>query len=107
MRVRKKLKGTSVKPRLCVLKSNSNIYVQIIDDETHQTLGSTSTLAAEFKSTEYSKKNKKSAAMLGQRIAEIALEKNIKQVVFDRGPHKYHGILAELATAARSAGLEF
>lgn len=107
MRVRKKLRGTSTKPRLCVNKTNINIDVQLIDDENHQTLGSASTRSKEFKDTEFAKKNKVSAAKLGQRIAEIAKEKNIKNIVFDRGPHKYHGILAELANAARSAGLEF
>jgi large subunit ribosomal protein L18 len=107
MRVRKKLRGSSIKPRLCVNKTNCNIDVQLIDDENRLTIGSVSTRSKEFKNTEFCKRNKASAAKLGQRIAEIAQENNIKNVIFDRGPHKYHGILAELANAARSAGLEF
>lgn len=107
MRVRKKLYGTEIKPRLSVHKSNSNISVQLIDDQKGQTLGSIGTYSKEFRNTEFSKKNKSSARKLGERIAEIAKEKNIKEVVFDRGPFKYHGILAELANAARAGGLQF
>jgi large subunit ribosomal protein L18 len=106
-RVRKRLRGTSLKPRLSVHKSNKHIQVQIIDDETGITLGSTSTFAKEFRDSEFGSKNKASAKKLGEKIAEIAKEKNIKEVVFDRGPFKYHGIFAELADAARSAGLKF
>jgi large subunit ribosomal protein L18 len=107
MRTRKKLRGTEAKPRLCVVKSNKHIQVQIIDDENGRTLGSTATFAKEFRNTEYSKKNKKSARKLGEHIAEIAKSHHIKEVVFDRGPFKYHGILAELADAARNGGLQF
>lgn len=107
MRVRKKLRGTSLKPRLSVHKSNCHIQVQLIDDQTGLTLGSIATFAKEFRETEFCKKNKGSARKLGERIAEIAKEKNIKEVVFDRGQFKYHGILAELADAARSGGLQF
>ncbi len=107
VRVRKHLRGNGDKPRMCVVKSNKHIQVQIIDDEKGITLGSISTNSTEFKGTEYSKKNKSSAKKLGERIAEIAKEKNIKEIVFDRGPFKYHGILAELADAARNAGLQF
>jgi large subunit ribosomal protein L18 len=107
LRVRKHLKGTSVKPRLCVVKSNRHIQVQLIDDESGITLGGTATFAKEFAKTEFSVKNKSSARKLGEKIAEIAKEKNVLEVVFDRGPFKYHGILAELADAARAAGLQF
>lgn len=107
LRVRKHLRGTSAKPRLCVVKSNCHIQVQLIDDETGQTLGGTATFAKEFRDTEFNKRNKASARKLGEQIAEIAKGKNIKEVVFDRGPFKYHGILAELADAARAGGLQF
>jgi large subunit ribosomal protein L18 len=107
LRVRKHLRGNGDKPRLCVVKSNKHINVQIIDDEKGITLGSISTYSSEFKGTEFGKRNKASARKLGERIAEIAKEKNIKEFVFDRGPFKYHGILAELADAVRSAGLQF
>ena len=107
LRVRKHLRGTSAKPRLCVVKSNSHIQAQLIDDETGTTLGSTATFAKEFRNTEFNRKNKASARKLGEQIAEIAKSKNIKEVVFDRGPFKYHGVLAELADAARAGGLQF
>ncbi|MEM1282320.1 MAG: 50S ribosomal protein L18 [Chlamydiota bacterium] len=107
MRVRKRLRGSSIKPRLCVVKTNNHIHVQLINDEDGLTIGSTSTLNKEFRKTEFNKKSKTSAAKLGVRIAEIANENNIREVIFDRGPHKYHGILAELANAARENGLQF
>lgn len=107
LRVRKSLRGSASKPRLCVVKSNNHIQVQLTDDVTGTTLGTTSTFAKEFRDTEFGRKNKASARKLGERIAEIAKEKNIKEVIFDRGPFKYHGILAELADAARAGGLQF
>lgn len=107
MRVRKKVRGTSVKPRMSVFKSNKHILVQLIDDEHGQTLGATGTTSKEYQGTDFAGKSKASAKKLGERIAEIAKEKNIKEVVFDRGPYKYHGILAELADAARAGGLQF
>lgn len=107
MRVRKHLRGTAVKPRLCVVKSNAHIQVQLIDDQAGVTLGSVATFGKEFRDTEFNKRNKSSAKKLGEKIAQIAQEKNIKEVIFDRGPFKYHGVLAELADAARAAGLQF
>lgn len=107
LRVRKGFFGTSTKPRLCVVKSNCHIHAQLIDDETGNTLGSIATFAKEFRNTEFNRKNKASARKLGEQIAEIAKGKNIKEVLFDRGPFKYHGILAELADAARAGGLQF
>lgn len=108
MRVRKKIRGNSLKPRLCVKKTNNHIEAQIIDDEAGMTLASVSTRSKEFRNTEFGKKNKNSAKKLGERIADLALnKKNIKEVNFDRGPHKYHGITAEFANAARGAGLKF
>lgn len=106
-RNRKKLRGTQEKPRMCVIKSNKHIQVQIIDDEQGKTLASTATFAKEFRNTEFNKRNKESAAKLGERIAALASEKNIREVVFDRGPFKYHGVLASLADSARSGGLKF
>jgi large subunit ribosomal protein L18 len=107
LRVRKHVQGTSVKPRLCVVKSNSHIQVQLIDDEAGVTIAGTSTFAKQFRETEFNRKNKASAKRLGQYIAEAAISKNIKEVVFDRGASKYHGVLAELADAARAGGLQF
>ena len=103
-RVRRKISGTAECPRLCVFRSNSNIYVQVIDDVKVVTLAQASTLDKEVK-TKHS--NKEAAKEVGALIAKRALEKNIKTVVFDRGGYIYHGVVKELADAAREGGLEF
>ena len=103
-RVRRKISGTAECPRLCVFRSNSNIYVQVIDDVKAVTLAQASTLDKEVK-TKHS--NKEAAKEVGALIAKRALEKNIKTVVFDRGGYIYHGVVKELADAAREGGLEF
>ncbi len=107
MRVRKQLRGTALRPRMSVVKSNQHLQVQLIDDEAGVTIGSIGTFAKELRTTDFNRKSKESAKKLGQRIAEIAKEKNINEVIFDRGRHKYHGVLAELADAARDGGLKF
>jgi large subunit ribosomal protein L18 len=107
LRVRQNLHGTAEKPRLSVHKSNKHIQVQLIDDENRRTLGVIATFSKEMCNTEYNRRNKASAKKLGEKIAELAQAQQIKQVIFDRGPFKYHGILAELADAARAAGLQF
>lgn len=107
LRVRKHLSGSAAKPRLCVVKSNKHIQAQLIDDDAGITLGAISTTAKEFRNTEFARRNKAAARKLGEHIAEIAKAKNIKEVIFDRGPFKYHGVLAELADAARAGGLKF
>ena len=104
IRVRRKISGTPECPRLCVYRSNSNIYAQIIDDVAGNTLVSCSTLDKEIK-TKHA--NKEAAKEVGTLIAKKAAEKNIEQVVFDRGGYIYHGVVKELAEAAREAGLEF
>ncbi len=103
-RVRRKISGTAERPRLCVYRSNTNLYVQIIDDVAANTLVSASTLDKEVK-TKYA--NKEAAKEVGALIAKRALEKNIKDVVFDRGGYIYHGVVKELAEAARNGGLNF
>ena len=104
LRVRRKISGTQDRPRLCVYRSNKNIYVQIIDDVAGNTLVQASTLDKEVK-TKHS--NKEAAKEVGSLIAKRALEKNIKSVVFDRGGYIYHGVVKELADAAREGGLNF
>ena len=104
IRVRRKISGTPECPRLCVYRSNSNIYAQIIDDVAGNTLVSASTLDKEVK-TKHA--NKEAAKEVGTLIAKKATEKKIKQVVFDRGGYIYHGVVKELAEAAREGGLEF
>lgn len=104
IRVRRKISGTAECPRLCVYRSNTNLYVQIIDDVAGNTLVSASTLDKEVKTK---KANKEAAKELGTLIAKKATDKKIKTVVFDRGGYIYHGVVKELAEAARAAGLEF
>ncbi|MGK5595207.1 MAG: 50S ribosomal protein L18 [Parachlamydiaceae bacterium] len=107
VRVRKALRGTSVKPRLCVIKSNKHIQAQLIDDEKGVTLASVATYSKEFRNTDFGRKSKASAKVLGEKIASKAIELGCSEIVFDRGPFKYHGVLAELANGAREAGLKF
>ena len=104
IRVRTKISGTAERPRLCVYRSNTNLYAQIIDDVAGNTIVSCSTLDKDVK-TKHA--NKEAAKEVGTLIAKKAIEKNIKTVVFDRGGYIYHGVVKELAEAAREAGLEF
>ena len=104
IRVRRKISGTAERPRLCVYRSNSNIYAQIIDDVAGNTLVSASTLDKEIK-TKYA--NKQAAKEVGTLIAKRAADKKIVDVVFDRGGYIYHGVVKELAEAAREGGLKF
>jgi large subunit ribosomal protein L18 len=104
-RVRKSVSGTAERPRLCVYRSLSHIYCQLIDDSQGHTLVSASTLDNELKSND--KKKAETAASVGKLIAERASESGIKKVVFDRGGYQYHGRVKALADAARKAGLEF
>ncbi|MBS4167439.1 50S ribosomal protein L18 [Parachlamydia sp. AcF125] len=106
MRIRKKIHGTSVEPRLCVVKSNKHLQVQLIDDDAGVTLGSIATFSKEYRESEFGKKSKQAARKLGEHIAKIASEQNIKAAKFDRGPAKFHGVLAELKDAAVAAGLK-
>ena len=104
-RVRRRVKGSSERPRLAIFRSNQHIYAQIIDDSEHKTLASASTLD---KDTDVKTGgNKEAAAAVGKLIAERASKEGISKVVFDRGGKLYHGRVAALADAAREAGLEF
>ena len=104
IRVRTKISGTAERPRLCVYRSNTNIYAQIIDDVAGTTLVSASTLDKEIK-TKYA--NKEAAKEVGALIAKRCKDKKIEEVVFDRGGYIYHGVVKELAEAARESGLIF
>ena len=104
IRVRTKISGTAERPRLCIYRSNSNIYAQIIDDVAGNTLVSASTLDKEVKTK---KSNIEAAKEVGALIAKRAVAKNIKTVVYDRSGYVYHGIVKELAEAAREGGLDF
>jgi len=98
-RVRTKISGTAERPRLCVYRSNKNLFVQVIDDVNGTTLAAASTLDKEV--------NSEAAKEVGALIAKRAQDKKIKTVVFDRSGYLYHGIIKDLAEAAREAGLEF
>lgn len=106
-RVRRKITGTTQRPRLCVFRSANNIYAQIIDDTNRVTVVSASTLDAEIKGSANHNGNKEAAKLVGSMIAKKAVEKGITEVVFDRGGYLYHGRVKELADAAREAGLKF
>ncbi|MDD6660296.1 MAG: 50S ribosomal protein L18 [Lachnospiraceae bacterium] len=106
-RMRNRFAGTTERPRLAVFRSNNHMYAQIIDDSVGHTLVSASTLQKEVKAELEKTNDVAAAAYLGKVIAERALEKGIKEVVFDRGGFIYQGKVKALAEAAREAGLEF
>ncbi len=106
-RVRKRLRGTPERPRLCVSRSHKNISAQIIDDLSGKTLVSSSTIDKDLASQIKFGGNQDAAVAVGKTLAERATAANIKNVCFDRGPYKYHGRVAALANAAREAGLAF
>ena len=106
-RIRKKISGTSTRPRLCAFRSSKNIYAQIIDDERGHTLVGASTLSPEIKATSPNGGNIVAAKEVGKLVAQKALEKNITQVIFDRAGYKFHGRVAALANAAREQGIQF
>jgi large subunit ribosomal protein L18 len=102
-RVRRRVRGTEQRPRLCVYRSNRHMYVQVISDDTGRTLLSTSTrVEGEGKSG-----NKAAARRIGERIAQLCQEQDIREVVFDRNGFLFHGRVKEVAEGARAAGLKF
>lgn len=102
IRIRKTVKGTSERPRLCVYRSAKHIYAQLINDDSMQTILSVSSLALETKTS-----GKELAKEVGKAVAEASLKKGIKTVVFDRNGFIYHGRVQSLADGAREAGLNF
>lgn len=106
-RVRTKISGTNERPRLCVYRSLSQIYAQVIDDVKGVTLASASTLDKDVKALCQGKSKSEQAKIVGEVIAKRALEKNISEVVFDRGGYIYIGRVQALADGAREAGLKF
>jgi large subunit ribosomal protein L18 len=99
--IRKSVRGTPARPRLCVFRSGRHIYAQVVDDHSGTTLAAASSLG------ESGGGNKDGAAAVGRRVAEAALAASVTRVVFDRNGFLYHGRVAALADAARSSGLEF
>ena len=106
-KIRNRFSGTAERPRLAGFRSNNHMYAQIIDDTVGNTLVSASTLEKDIKAELEKTNNVDAAAYLGTVIAKRAIEKGIKEVVFDRGGFIYQGKIAALADAAREAGLEF
>lgn len=107
LRVRRHLRACGDRPRLVVNKSNKHIYVQIIDDEKAHTVVGLGTMSKEFHNTPLSTKSMDAARELGKRVAEAAIAKGIKKVMFDRGCFHYHGLVRQVSEAAREGGLEF
>ena len=107
MKMRNRFSGTAERPRLAVFRSNNHMYAQIIDDTVGKTLVAASTLEKEVKAELEKTTNVDAAAYVGTLIAKRAIEKGIKEVVYDRGGFIYQGKVAALAEAAREAGLEF
>jgi large subunit ribosomal protein L18 len=105
--LRKKVHGTAAKPRLSVYKSLSHIYAQLIDDAAGKTIASASSVEKNVKTAVKHGGNVEAAKKVGASIAQKALGKNIKAVVFDRGGYQYHGCVKALADAAREQGLQF
>ncbi len=107
-RIRKKIHGTTDRPRLVVYRSLHHLYAQIVDDSQSKTLVASSTLEPNLRSEIESLKDKKEIAKrVGAEIAKKAIAKNIKNVVFDRNGYTYHGVVKSLADGAREAGLNF
>ncbi|NLM01110.1 MAG: 50S ribosomal protein L18 [Treponema sp.] len=102
--IRKNLHGTALRPRMTVTRSNSNLYVQVIDDEAGKTLAAISTLEKDFAAL---KPNVKDAEKLGEAMGQRLKEKEITTVVFDRNGYFYHGVVKALADGARKAGIVF
>jgi large subunit ribosomal protein L18 len=106
-RVRRKVKGTSERPRLAVFRSLNHVYAQVIDDSQGVTLAAASTLDSELRGQRDGKVKAETSKGVGQLIARRAKERGVSEVVFDRGGYKYHGRVKALADAAREGGLVF
>ena len=106
-RVRKKLLGTDLRPRVCVYRSNKHIYAQVISDDKGITLATVSTLSDDLAETVKQSKRMEAAKQVGRALAKICKEKNITRVVFDRNGFLFHGRVKAVADGAREGGLEF
>jgi large subunit ribosomal protein L18 len=106
-RVRKRVRGTASRPRLCVFRSLTHIYAQVIDDDAGRTLAAASDIEKALAASRDGKKKTDVAVAVGELVAQRAREKGVEQVVFDRGGYRFHGRVKALAEAARKAGLRF
>ncbi len=107
LRVRKKIQGTAQRPRLCVYRSLSHIYAQVIDDDAGRTLAAASDLEAAVRGQVNGKHKSEVAKLIGELVGQRALESGVTQVVFDRGGYQFHGRVKSLAQGAHEAGLVF
>jgi large subunit ribosomal protein L18 len=107
LHIRKRVRGTTERPRLCVFRSAKHIYAQIIDDTSGRTLAAASSLSAELSDSEGPMGNREAAAKVGGLIATRAIDAGVSQVCFDRNGYLFHGRVKALADAARGAGLKF
>lgn len=105
--IRKRIRGTTERPRLCVFRSSQHIYAQVIDDTTGVTLASASTLTPEVRDEKTGKTKTEQARLVGAAVAKACLEKSVQKVVFDRNGFIYHGRVKAVAEAAREGGLSF
>ena len=105
--LRGKIQGTLERPRLSIYRSNENIYAQIIDDTNSNTLVSCSTLDRSIKLALSNGRTCDASRLMGEKLAELSIQKNITKIVFDRGPYLYHGRIKALAGGARAGGLQF
>ncbi len=105
--IRKKIFGTIERPRLSIFRTTKHIYAQLVNDTTGKTIVAASTLSPAIKAEMEGKNKTEVAALVGKLVAKIALEKEVKKVVYDRNGFKYHGRIKALADAAREVGLEF
>ena len=106
-RIRKKVRGNESRPRLCVFRSARHTYAQVIDDSQGRTLAAASTLDARLAGGAKSENKRAAAVAVGKLVAERALEKGVRQVVFDRNGFLYHGRVKAVSDGAREAGLDF
>jgi large subunit ribosomal protein L18 len=107
LRIRRKISGTPVKPRLTVFRSAKHIYAQVVDDAAGSTLAHASTLSKDVRASVADATKSDAAKKVGEAIAKVLLSKGIKEIVFDRNGYLYHGRVRALADAARAAGLKF
>ncbi|UCG06903.1 MAG: 50S ribosomal protein L18 [Desulfobacterales bacterium] len=106
-RIRKKVVGTEIRPRLCVFRSAKHIYAQVVDDTKGQTLAAASTLEKAVKESSEAQNKMSAATLVGKLLAERALGKGVKQIVFDRNGFRYHGRVKAVSDGARETGLKF
>lgn len=107
VRIREKVKGSAERPRLAIFKSGKHIYAQVIDDRKGATVAAASSLEKDMRGSLKTGANVDAAKAVGKLVAQRAVEKGVKEVVFDRGGYRYHGRIKALADAAREGGLNF